>query len=49
MDGAKLVTDTVGFRKEYGKQAFWLGISIFTRRYEPVRNENPGGSRIIAV
>ena len=49
MDGAKLVTDTVGFRKEDDRQAFCLEISIFVKEYEPVRNENPGGSRNIAV
>jgi len=49
MDGAKSVTDTTDLCKECGRQAFCLGESIFERRCEPCRNENPGGSRIIAL
>ena len=49
MDGAKSVTDTADNRKVSGRQAFYLDKSFFERRSEPNRNENPGGSRIIAV
>ena len=46
MDGAKPVTDTIEFRKKYGRQAFYLDRSTSTRMYGPGRNEDPGGSRI---
>ena len=49
MDGAKSFTDTADIRKDCGRQAFCLGRSFSERRSEPNRNENPGGSRIIAV
>ena len=49
MDGAKLVTDTIGIRKNCDRQASCLGQSISERRCEPIRNENPGGSRNRAV
>ena len=49
MDGAKLVTDTVDFRKESGRQAFYLVRSTSVKSCQPNKNENPGGSRRIAV
>jgi len=49
MDGAKLVADTVDLRKECGKSASYLGRSIPVKEYRPDKNENPGGSKILAV
>ena len=46
MDGAKLVTDTIDFINECGRQASCKDRSFFVRRDGPYRNENPGGSRI---
>ncbi len=49
MEGAKSITDTVDFRKKCGRQAFYLGRSVSGKMHGPSRNENPGGSRIIAA
>ena len=48
MDGAKSVTDTLEFRKEYGKQAFRRSKSIPERGCESCGNEDPGESRNLA-
>ena len=45
MDGAKLVADTVDLSNECGRQASWLGRSMFEKMCGPTRIENPGGSR----
>ena len=49
MDGVKPVTDTVDNCKVSGRQAFCKGRSFSERKDEPYRNENPGGSRILAL
>ncbi len=49
MDGAKSATDTVDILWNCGREASCLGKSTSERRCELCRNENPGGSRIIAV
>ena len=45
MDGAKLVADTVDFSNECGRQASWLGRSMYENICGPTSIENPGGSR----
>ena len=49
MDGAKSVTDTVDISNDCGRQAFCKSRSILERVCGFCRNENPGGSRIIAL
>ena len=49
MDGTKLVADTVDLRNERGRQASWLGRSMFEKICGPTWKENPGGSRNLAV
>lgn len=45
MDGAKLVTDTIGILKDSGRQAFFWGRTFFVRKKGPERKENPGSSK----
>ncbi|MBT6045476.1 MAG: hypothetical protein HOG49_01525 [Candidatus Scalindua sp.] len=45
MDGTKLVADTIDLRKKCGRQASWLGRSVFEKMHGPTWKENPGGSR----
>ena len=47
MDGAKVVADTADLLRECGRQALCKGKTLFARRGEPNRDENPGGSRIL--
>ena len=50
MDGTKLATDTVEYLfKVNGRWAFCKGRSISAKKYGPCRNENPGGSRNLAL
>jgi hypothetical protein len=49
MDGTKLVADTIDLRKKCGRQASWLGRSMFEKICGPTWNENPGGSRNIVL
>ena len=49
MDGVKLITDTIELLTKNGRWAFYESKSLSERMSESCRNENPGGSRIIAV
>ena len=49
MDGAKLTTDTMEYRKVSDRQALCVERSVSERRCGPRTNENPGESRNIAA
>ena len=46
MDGAKSITDTTDILTDSGRQALFVGRSLFVRTDGPQRNENPGNSKI---
>ena len=48
MDGAKMITDTIGYFLISGRQAYRVGRNIIQRWCGPRGNENPGGSMIKA-